>query len=221
MGAMSDKIRVLIVDDHVSFSESLRDVLGRRPGIVVTGTAATVAAAERLVDESLPDVVLMDEQLPDGSGIQAGAHILARHPAIAIVILTGGAVADDLLDAVEAGACGYLLKTTGVTDIAEAVARAASGEMLIPAATLMELLRRKSDRDRARTADARVAASLTPREREVLRRMASARDTAGIAEDIGVSHHTARSYVQSVMEKLGTHTRLAAVLRAQELGLLS
>ncbi len=221
MGAMSDKIRVLIVDDHVSFSESLRDVLGRRPGIVVTGTAATVADAERLVDESLPDVVLMDEQLPDGSGIQAGAHILARHPAIAIVILTGGAVADDLLDAVEAGACGYLLKTTGVTDIAEAVTRAASGEMLIPAATLMELLRRKSDRDRARTADARVAASLTPREREVLRRMASARDTAGIAEDIGVSHHTARSYVQSVMEKLGTHTRLAAVLRAQELGLLS
>ena len=218
---MANAVRVLIVDDHVSFSESLRDVLGRRPGIVVTGTAATVADAQRLVDESLPDVVLMDEELPDGSGIQAGAHILARHPGIAIVILTGGAIADDLLDAVEAGACGYLLKTTGVDDIAEAVTRAASGEMLIPAATLMELLRRKSDRDRARTADARVAASLTPREREVLRRMASARDTAGIAEDIGVSHHTARSYVQSVMEKLGTHTRLAAVLRAQELGLLS
>ena len=218
---MANAVRVLIVDDHVSFSESLRDVLGRRPGIVVTGTAATVADAERLVDESLPDVVLMDEELPDGSGIQAGAHILARHPHIAIVILTGGTIADDLLDAVEAGACGYLLKTTGVADIAEAVTRAASGEMLIPAATLMELLRRKSDRDRKRSADARVAASLTPREREVLRRMASARDTAGIAEDIGVSHHTARSYVQSVMEKLGTHTRLAAVLRAQELGLLS
>ena len=218
---MANAVRVMIVDDHASFSESLRDVLSRRPGIVVTGTAATVADAERLVDESLPDVVLMDEELPDGSGIQAGAHILARHPNIAIVILTGGTIADDLLDAVEAGACGYLLKTTGVTDIAEAVMRAASGEMLIPAATLMELLRRKSDRDRARTADARVAASLTPREREVLRRMASARDTAGIAEDIGVSHHTARSYVQSVMEKLGTHTRLAAVLRAQELGLLA
>jgi len=218
---MANAVRVMIVDDHASFSESLRDVLGRRPGIVVTGTAATVADAERLADESLPDVVLMDEELPDGSGIQAGARILARHPNIAIVILTGGTIADDLLDAVEAGACGYLLKTTGVTDIAEAVTRAASGEMLIPAATLMELLRRKSDRDRARTADARVAASLTPREREVLRRMASARDTAGIAEDIGVSHHTARSYVQSVMEKLGTHTRLAAVLRAQELGLLS
>ena len=221
MGAMPDDVRVLIVDDHASFSESLRDVLGRRPGIVVTGTAATVKDAVRLADESSPDVVLMDQRLPDGTGADAGARILARHPAMAIVIITGGSNADDLLDAVEAGACGYLLKTEGVAEIADAITRAAAGEMLIPAATLMELLRRKSDRDRAHTADARVAASLTPREREVLRRMASARDTAGIAEDIGVSHHTARSYVQSVMEKLGTHTRLAAVLRAQELGLLS
>lgn len=218
---MADTVRVLIVDDHASFSESLRDVLGRRAGIVVTGTAATVKDAVRLADESSPDVVLMDQRLPDGTGADAGARILARHPGIAIVILTGGSSADDLLDAVEAGACGYLLKTEGVAEIADAITRAAAGEMLIPAATLMELLRRKSDRDRTRTADARVTASLTPREREVLRRMASARDTAGIAEDIGVSHHTARSYVQSVMEKLGTHTRLAAVLRAQELGLLS
>lgn len=218
---MADTVRVLIVDDHASFSESLRDVLGRRAGIVVTGTAATVKDAVRLADESSPDVVLMDQRLPDGTGAEAGARILARHPGIAIVILTGGSSADDLLDAVEAGACGYLLKTEGVAEIAEAITRAAAGEMLIPAATLMELLRRKSERDRKRSADAHVAASLTPREREVLHRMASARDTAGIAEDIGVSHHTARSYVQSVMEKLGTHTRLAAVLRAQELGLLS
>ena len=218
---MADVIRVLIVDDHASFSESLRDVLGRRPGINVIGTAGTVAEAVRLADESSPDVVLMDQALPDGSGAEAGARILARHPGVAIVILTGGTSADDLLDAVEAGACGYLLKTTGVAEIADSIARAASGEMLIPAATLMDLLRRKSERDRTRTADARVAASLTPREREVLRSMASARDTAGIATDIGVSHHTARSYVQAVMEKLGTHTRLAAVLRAQELDLLS
>lgn len=221
MGAMADVVRVLIVDDHVSFSESLRDVLGRRPGILVTGTAATLADGERLADESSPDVVLMDQELPDGSGAQAGARILARHPQIAIVILTGGTSADVLLDAVEAGACGYLLKTAGVAEIADAVTRAAAGEMLIPANTLMDLLRRKRERDRTRSADARIAASLTPREREVLRSMASARDTAGIAEDIGVSHHTARSYVQAVMEKLGTHTRLAAVLRAQELDLLS
>jgi DNA-binding NarL/FixJ family response regulator len=221
MGVMPERVRVLIVDDHASFSESLRDVLGRRPGIIVTGTAATAAEAVRAVDESSPDVVLMDQRLPDGTGAEAGARILAGHPEIAIVILTGGTSADDLLDAVEAGACGYLLKTGGVADIADAVTRAAAGEMLIPASTLMELLRRKRERDRVRTADARIAASLTPREREVLQCMASARDTAGIATDIGVSHHTARSYVQSVMEKLGTHTRLAAVLRAQELGLLS
>ena len=139
---MADAVRVLIVDDHASFSESLRDVLGRRAGIVVTGTAATASEAERVADEAPPDVVLMDQRLPDGTGADAGARILARHPAMAIVILTGGSSADDLLDAVEAGACGYLLKTEGVAEIADAITRAAAGEMLIPAATLMELLRR-------------------------------------------------------------------------------
>jgi DNA-binding NarL/FixJ family response regulator len=221
MGHVSDAVSVLIVDDHASYSESLRDVLGRREGIVVTGTATTVAEAERLAEESSPQVVLMDQKLPDGSGTDAAARILARRPTTAIVMLTSSTNADDLLDAVEAGVCGYLAKTVGVKEVADAIARAAAGEMLIPGATLMDLLRRKRERDRARQSDARVAGSLTPREREVLRSMASARDTAGIAEDIGVSHHTARSYVQAVMEKLGVHTRLAAVLRAQELDLLS
>ena len=221
MGALPDAVRVLIVDDHASFSESLRDVLGRRPGITIIGTAPTAADGVRLADESSPDVVLMDQMLPDGSGVDAAARILARHPTMAIVILTGGTSPDDLLDAVEAGVCGYLVKTAGIAEIADAVAHAAAGEMLIPAATLMDLMRRKRERAHARSAGARMAASLTPREREVLRCMASARDTAGIAADIGVSHHTARSYVQTVMEKLGVHTRLAAVLRAQELDLLS
>jgi DNA-binding NarL/FixJ family response regulator len=216
-----EAVRVLIVDDHASYSESLRDVLGRREGIVVTGTAATVAEAERLAEQSSPQVVLMDQTLPDGSGTDAAARILARRPTTAIVMLTSSTNADDLLDAVEAGVCGYLAKTVGVREVADAIMRAAAGEMLIPGATLMDLLRRKRERDRARKSDARVAGSLTPREREVLRSMASARDTAGIAEDIGVSHHTARSYVQAVMQKLGVHTRLAAVLRAQELDLLS
>ena len=92
--------------------------------------------------------------------------------------------------------------------------------MLITAETLRALLQRARERARTRADGARRAGSLTPRELDVLRLMAAAKETAAIAEDLGISPHTARGYVQAVIEKLGAHSRLEAVLRAQELGIL-
>jgi DNA-binding NarL/FixJ family response regulator len=217
---MTDRIRVLIVDDHIAFAESLREVLGRNPAFELTSTAASSAEAIQLAEQERPTVVLMDQHLPDGSGAAAAARIFALNPGTAVVMLTGGGSQDDMLEAVEAGVAGYLIKTARVSEIADAISRAAAGEMLIPPATLAELLRRGRERTKVRADLTRMSSSLTPRERDVLRLMAAAKDTATIAAELAISGNTARGYVQTVLEKLQAHSRLEAVLRAQELGIL-
>jgi DNA-binding NarL/FixJ family response regulator len=218
---MADVLRVMVVDDHTAFAESLREVLGRRAGLELTASASTGEEAVRLADETQPDVILMDQRLPGTSGAQTTAQILARRPDTKIVMLTGGGTDDEMLDAVEAGVSGYLMKTSRVAEIADAIQRVAAGEMLIPAATLSALLQRARERARIRVDRARRAGSLTPRELEVLRLMAAAKETSAIAQDLGISANTARGYVQAVIEKLQAHSRLAAVLHAQELGILT
>ena len=210
----------MVVDDHAAFAESLREVLGRRPGLELTASAATGEEAVRLADEARPDVILMDQRLPGTNGAQTTAQILARLPGTKVVMLTGGGTDDEMLDAVEAGVSGYLIKTARVAEIVDAIQRVAAGEMLISAATLSALLQRARERARTRADRARRAGSLTPRELEVLRLMAAAKETTAIAEELGISANTARGYVQAVIEKLAAHSRLEAVLRAQELGVL-
>jgi len=218
---MADVLRVMVVDDHAAFAESLREVLGNRPGFELTASAGTGEEAVRLADETRPDVILMDQRLPGTSGAQTTAQILARRPDTKIVMLTGGGTDDEMLDAVEAGVSGYLMKTARVAEIADAIHRVAAGEMLIPSETLRDLLHRARERSRASQDRERIGASLTPRERNVLQLMATAKDTEAIAEALSVTWHTARGYVQAVIEKLESHSRLEAVLRAQELGILS
>ena len=218
---MADVLRVMVVDDHAAFAESLREVLGHRPGLELTASAGSGEEAVRLADETRPDVILMDQRLPGTSGAQTTAQILARLPSTKVVMLTGGGTDDEMLDAIEAGVSGYLMKTARVAEIADAIQRVAAGEMLIPAETLRDLLQRARERSRASQDRVRIGASLTPRERDVLQMMATAKDTEAIAEALGVTWHTARGYVQAVIERLGAHSRLEAVLRAQELGILS
>jgi DNA-binding NarL/FixJ family response regulator len=210
----------MVVDDHAAFAESLHEVLGRKPELELTEAAGSVAEAMRIAEAERPDVVLMDQHLPDGSGADAAARILALRPGTAVIVLTGGGSDDDMLEAVEAGVVGYLIKTARLTEVVEAITRAAAGEMLIPPAALAELLRRGRERARAGAERARLSDSLTARERDVLRLMSQAKDTAQIADALAITANTARGYVQAVIEKLGAHSRLEAVLKAQELGLL-
>jgi DNA-binding NarL/FixJ family response regulator len=218
---MPEPVRVMVVDDHAAFAESLREVLGRRAGFAFTASAGSGEEAVRLVDAERPDVILMDQRLPGNTGAQTTTQILARRPATKVVMLTGGGTDDEMLEAVEAGVSGYLIKTARVAEIAEAIQRVAAGEMLIPAATLSALLRRAREQARTRADRARQSGSLTPRELDVLRLMAAASETREIATKLGISANTARGYVQSLMEKLQAHSRLEAVLRAQDLGILS
>ena len=214
----SEPIRVLVVDDHAIVAEGLELALGRDPTIHVVGVASTAAEAVSMAREARPDVVLMDQHLPDGTGTEAAALIRDDLPETAIVMLTGDNDERVLLAAIESGACGYLLKSNAAPQVIDAVHRAAEGEMLIPAAVLAGLLGRQR-RERT-TGRPHLVEPLTQREQEVLDLMARGMDNRVIADHLIISYTTVRTHVHNVLSKLGAHSKLEALARANEYGLL-
>jgi two-component system nitrate/nitrite response regulator NarL len=213
-------IRVLIVDDHLSVAESLQALLSRQDDLDVGDVAINGETAVRLAADRPPQVVLMDQNLSGESGVAVATKILEAHPGTAVVMLTGGMTQDELVAAVEAGVSGYLMKATPASEIVRAIRRAAAGEILLPPDELASLLRLGRERTRQRDERERSLPQLTKREGEVLALMASATDVEHIATELKISVNTARGYIQNVLEKLGAHSRLEAVVRATQLGLL-
>ncbi|HEV8671690.1 MAG TPA: response regulator transcription factor [Candidatus Limnocylindria bacterium] len=214
------RIRVLIVDDHLALAEGLQALLSRQPDLELTEVATDRRTAMRIAAEREPHVVVMDQNLSGDSGVNVAAAIFRAGIKTSVVMFSGGMTQDELVAAVEAGVSGYLMKTTPVAEIVDAIRRAASGDMLLPRMELDALLRQGRERARQRADRPGSVPQLTPREREVLALMAQANDVQKIAERLGISVNTARGYVQQVLEKLGAHSRLEAVVRANELGLL-
>lgn len=216
------KIRVLIVDDHLAVAEGMQALLSRQPDFELTEIATDRRAALRIAAERKPNVVLMDQNLSGDSGVDVAAAILkvAAPTATSVVMFSGGMTQEELAAAVDVGVSGYLMKTTPVAEVVAAIRRAASGDMLLPRAELDALLRVSRERAHQNADRAASAPQLTPREREVLALMAQANDVRSIAERLSISVNTARGYVQQILEKLGAHSRLEAVVRANELGLL-
>jgi two-component system nitrate/nitrite response regulator NarL len=217
---LTNRINVLIVDDHLAVAESLQALLSRQADLDIGEIATNGAAALRIAAERPPHVVLMDQNLSGESGVVVASQMLAAHPGTAIVMLSGAMSQDELVAAVEAGVSGYLLKTTPAAEIVKAIRRAAAGEILLPPDELASLLRLGRERVRRRDERQRSLPQLTPREREVLVLMGSAADAERIAAELKISVNTARGYIQNILEKVGAHSRLEAVVRATELGLL-
>lgn len=209
----SPVITVLIVDDHRMFAQSLQALLGSEPDLLVVGTATTLAAARAVVATEPVDVVLLDLRLPDGSGIDGVRALRSLSPTSRVVVLTAHAADDTLLDAVAAGAAGYLTKDLDATELVAAIHAAASGETLVPPAVLQRLLPRLSAAQPA-------AAELTAREREILALFVEGLTNAEIAERLGVSVHTVRNHVQNLLAKLGAHSKLEALAIALRRGLV-
>jgi DNA-binding NarL/FixJ family response regulator len=218
---LSERIRILIVDDHLAVAEGLHALLSRQPDFELTDVATNGQAALRIAADRQPHVVLMDQNLSGESGVAVAASILGAGSKSSVVMFSGGMTQDELIAAVEVGVSGYLAKTTPVAEIVHAIRRAAAGEMLLPSTELAALLRRGRERASLLAQRRRATPQLTPREREVLTLMAQAQDAQRIAEKLGISVNTARGYVQQVLEKLDAHSRLEAVVRANELGLLA
>jgi DNA-binding NarL/FixJ family response regulator len=211
---------VLIVEDHQVLAEGLELALQRHEDLNVVGWAATVEDALALARERRPNVVLMDFHLPDGTGAEAAGKLRKELGDVAIVFLSADSSEDALMAAIESGASGYLVKSGAAAQVADAVRRAAEGEMLIPAATLAGLLARQRQRQREEAAIQKLAGQLTPREREILQLMAQGLDNRAIAEKLFISFTTVRGHVQNILEKLDAHSKLEAVARANQHGLI-
>jgi DNA-binding NarL/FixJ family response regulator len=207
-------IRVMVVDDHKMFAETLLRVLAEEPDLQVVGTATSVAEARTLARTESPDVVLMDYRLPDGLGTDAARQIREDRPATKVVILTGFPEDSVLITAIEVGCSGYMTKDGAVEEAISAVRAGAAGEALIPPAILARLL------PKLRRESSRTSYSLSARELDVLRLIAQGLPNQAIADDLVLSVNTVRKHVQSILNKLDAHSKLEALATAVRQGLV-
>jgi DNA-binding NarL/FixJ family response regulator len=213
-------IRVLLVDDHRMFTQALQGLLSGEPGIGPVGVAASVDEALVLLEAAGPDVVLMDIDLPGASGIEGTREVRRRRPDTAVVIVTSHDDPALVIDAIRAGACGYVLKTRAVDELVSIIRQAAAGGMVRSPADVREV----AGEGRASQAVGRprlgATHRLTDREMDVLRQLASGRTTEQIADSLFISVLTVRSHVKSILAKLGVHSKLEAVTYALGHGLI-
>jgi DNA-binding NarL/FixJ family response regulator len=216
---LHDELRVLLVDDHDLFRTGLRNLLEGHGGLTVAGEAADGAEAVRLVRELAPDVVVMDLNMPTMSGVEATRHITALSPLTRVIVLSISEDNADVMDAIVAGACGYLLKDSSIADVVSGIQAAAVGASLISPTIAAKVL----SRVRASTADADLAesirAELSDRELEVLKLIANGKDNAQIAADLVISPKTVKNHISNILMKLQMQNRIQAAVYAVRSGL--
>jgi DNA-binding NarL/FixJ family response regulator len=217
--------RVIIVDDHDLAREGLRDMLADEPNIEVVGEAATGRKALLQCSRLRPDLVFMDVRMPEMDGLAATREIKQRYPRISVLILTMHENPNYLLEALKAGAAGYVLKDALPEEVVEAVRQVRDGDSPLAPKLAAQLLRRLAIEGEGRRGtrtpreDPRVE-HLTPRELEVLELMRLGHTNRQISEDLVISLGTAKNHVEHIIGKLGVSDRTQAVVRALELGLL-
>jgi len=213
-------VQVLVVQDHPLLASAIARVLESQDDLSVVGVARRADEAARLASETQPTVVLMDFLLPDSTGPAAAAKIRSVAPKAAIVFHSAGESETALLDAIDAGAMAYLTKSATADQIIEAVRRASVGEVLIPVSLFAKAISRQRKVVTDREAREKLLAEFTPRELDVLRLLADGYDTANMATRLGIAQHTVEWHVSHVIEKLGVHSKLQAVIAAARLGLI-
>lgn len=198
-------VRIMIVDDHEVVRFGLKNLLMRQPGWEVVDEAGSVAEAVQRAGESLPDVVVMDIRLNDGSGIDACRRIVKQHPEIKVLMLTSFAEDDLLFNAISAGAVGYVLKQVGNDDLIRAIETIAQGGSLLDPNVTGQVLARLRQATRSEAFN-----DLTDQELKVLVLIARGKTNKEIAAHLHLGEGTVRNYVSSIFSKLGLSNRAEA-----------
>jgi two-component system, NarL family, response regulator LiaR len=221
------RARLVLADDHDLVREGIRAVLESEPDMEVVGEAANGREAVEVCKRLRPDLVLMDVRMPEMDGLAATRAVKAELPETSVVMVTMHESPDYLLEAITAGAAGYILKDAAGDRLVEAVRRTLDGEVPLNEGLAMQLLvrmvsetaRRAGTSSEPREARTPMPRGITPRESEVLRLLAQGQTNPQIAQELAVSRGTVKIHVQNIISKLGVSDRTQAAVRAIELGL--
>lgn len=214
-----NKIRVFLADDHLILREGIRSLLGKVPDIEIVGEAGEGGEAVDKVEQLLPDVVLMDITMPGMSGLEATRQIKQKYPQVKVLILTIHETNQYLSQMLQAGASGYVVKTTAASELISAIRAVHQGDVyLYPSITRMlveDYLQRVKGGEEKTSYE-----GLTSREREILMYIAEDKKNKEIADILGISVRTVQAHRTNLMDKLGAHDRTELVKYAISKGMI-
>jgi len=234
MPKIDKPIRILVVDDHTLFRRGLTALLARDPGLSVIADAADAGQALRKAQELQPDLILLDNHLPGVNGVDALPALLEAAPGACVLMLTVSEDENDLGAALRAGAAGYLLKTIEGDALTAAIRRAMQGDSVVAPEMMSKLVAAyrgatkvtpgtgptPAQPDRLGSDAESAMASLSPRERDILRGIARGASNKEIGRELGIAETTVKIHVQHVLRKLDVSSRVHAAVIATEHGLL-
>lgn len=207
--------RILIVDDHRTFGELLSLALTTQPDLECVGIARNAIEGERMILEMQPDIAVIDVEMPGMDGLELTRNLTAKLPELRVVVATAHNDPLFVAKAADAGACAFVPKDGALDDMLNAVRNARRGSMNVPADLLLALHQRP-----AAPAPRADDGGLTPRERDVLEMLADGLSVQQISRRLGISVHTCRGYVKTLLAKLDAHSQLEAVINATRRGIL-
>jgi DNA-binding NarL/FixJ family response regulator len=210
---------VLLVDDHDLFRTGIRTLLEGQ-GLQVVGEADNGHSALQLTSELAPDVIIMDLKMPGLTGVETTRRISGMSPLARVVVLTISADDEDVMNAVMAGACGYLLKDASIGQLLAGIRAAAAGESLISPQIAAKLLQRLRAGGADEVAAETIRAELSDRELEVLRLIANGKDNAEIAKELFISPKTVKNHISNILMKLQIDNRIQAAVYAVRSGIV-
>lgn len=208
-------IRVFLLDDHEVVRRGVHDLLDAEPDLTVIGEAGTVEQALVRVPALRPDVAVLDVRLPDGNGVSLCRELRSRMPDLACLMLTSFDDEEALLDAIMAGAAGYVLKQISGTDLVAAVRTVASGQSMLDASATTRLMARlRSDEEKEPEPDA--LPGLTAREREILTLIGEGLTNRQIGQRLYLAEKTVKNHISRLLAKLGVERRVQAAIIATQ-----
>jgi two-component system nitrate/nitrite response regulator NarL len=218
----NERTRILLVEDHVSFRQALAFMFEREPGFEVVGQVGSVDEVRKLPDGLLKsvEVAVVDLALPDGDGLELIEDLSSNEPQIITLVLSASLESGRFAHAIEAGAAGVLHKSTPIKEIIEAVRRLKAGKALQSPGEVIEMLRLVSREREEKREALQAIEKLTSREREILQALAEGLESREIAEKLNITVETERTHMVNILNKLGVHSRLQALVFAARHGLV-